>query len=82
MLESRIREIVGEFLGEENQIDMIDGDYQLSNVGLNSIGFINMIVVLEDTFHITVEDDELLMRNFATINKIKGYLNKKGIEGD
>ena len=48
-------------------------------MGLDSIGFINMIVVLEDTFNITVEDDELLMRNFATIHKIKEYLNQKGI---
>ena len=79
MLESKIREIVGELLGENNQIDTIDGDYQLSNVGLDSIGFINMIVVLEDTFNITVEDDELLMRNCATIHKIKEYLNQKGI---
>jgi len=45
---------------------------------LDSLAMINLIVWLEETFKITVETDELVPENFATLDAMANYLAKAG----
>ena len=42
------------------------------------MAMINLIVWLEETFKITVETDELVPENFATLDAMANYLAKAG----
>lgn len=45
-------------------------DEELSNVGLDSLKSVALIVNLEECFDIVFEDEELLFEYFSTIQKI------------
>ncbi|WP_041700147.1 acyl carrier protein [Clostridium sp. BNL1100] len=46
----------------------------LSEVGINSIKFIEIVVELEKEFDVEFDDDELDFRSFTTITSICDYL--------
>lgn len=54
----------------------------LENIGLNSLGFIKVIVQLEEAFEIEIRDSDLLMSNFTNIKSIfcmlKKYFREEG----
>jgi acyl carrier protein len=46
-------------------------------IGLDSMKAINLVVRLEEQFVIIFDDDELLIQNFSTIEKINYLVQKK-----
>lgn len=44
---------------------------------IDSTGIIELISFLEENFKISIEDEELIMDNFSTLNNIKEFLQKK-----
>jgi acyl carrier protein len=44
---------------------------------LDSTGFIELITFVEETFGVTVEDDEMLPENFDSLRNIEDYLARK-----
>ena len=52
-------------------------DENLFDLGLTSIGFISLIVELEEHFGIVFEEDELDLDRFNTIGAIKSELDRK-----
>lgn len=44
---------------------------------IDSTGFLEVVSFLEETYSITVEDDELLPENFECLNNIDQFLQKK-----
>ena len=44
---------------------------------VDSTGILELISFLEETFRITVEDDEIVPENMDSVNRILGYLEKK-----
>lgn len=57
-------------------IAVSDSDYDtdLSSLGMDSIKFIKLIVLLENEYDIEFPDDALLFSEMNTINKIYGKL--------
>ena len=55
---------------EEIDLNSINYDIDLKEIGMDSISFIRLIVILEDEFEIEIPDDYLLFENMSTINKI------------
>lgn len=51
-------------------MDIIEGVNFIDDMGMDSIGFITLIVEIETQFGITVPTDKLLMENFATIDDV------------
>ena len=49
----------------------------MKNRILDSTGFIELISFVEETYGITVEDDEMLPLNFDSLNNIERYLGEK-----
>ena len=64
-----------ELLVEELQIDRdeITMEAELSNdLGINSIELADLVMICEDKFGITIEDDDI--RKFTTVGDIVSYL--------
>ena len=44
---------------------------------LDSTGFIELIMFIEETYRLKVEDDEMLPANFDSLNNIDSYVARK-----
>jgi len=49
----------------------------LENGIIDSTGVMELVAFLEDTFGITVEDEELIPENLDSINNVVAYLERK-----
>ena len=49
---------------------------------VDSTGMLELIMFLEESFHISVEDDELIPENLDSIQNIARYLDQKLIHND
>ena len=52
-------------------------DEPLSRVGLNSMKFMKLLIELEKLYDFVVEEDEMTLENFESIQKIVEYIDKK-----
>ena len=78
-VEIKVKEIMIEDNEVLNDIEEIDGESTFDSLGLNSIMFIKKIVAIESEFDFELEDEELNMEKFNTINELISYIiNKKG----
>lgn len=57
-------------------------DQDLQKLGMDSIKFINTIVLLEKEFECEIPDEKLLMSEMGTIEKIKSVLQEIYNESD
>lgn len=73
-IESAIKKKVSEIL---NLTEEVDPQQDLRDIGLDSMGTMELIVGLEKLFHINFNDEELLISNFTTIEGIKKLINRK-----
>lgn len=48
-----------------------------AQLGLDSVQFIEVLVALEESFDITVEDEDLLTQNFKDIDSMIAYVHGK-----
>ena len=44
---------------------------------IDSTGVLELVGFLEETFEITIEDDELVPENLDSINRIADFINRK-----
>jgi acyl carrier protein len=49
---------------------------------VDSTGMLELIMFLEESFHISVEDDELIPENLDSIQNVARYLDEKLIQSD
>ncbi len=73
--------IVKEFICENflyGDGKILDNETNLFEKGIiDSTGIIELISFLEETFKITIDDEELITENFSCLNNIKNFLLKK-----
>ena len=68
--------IVDNFLfGDEN--DLKNNASLLENGIIDSTGVLELISFLEETYKITIEDDEMIPDNLDSMNNINNFLKKK-----
>ncbi|BFH10919.1 acyl carrier protein [Paenibacillus melissococcoides] len=76
-----IEDIEGIVLSKVKEVleteDDIEINQNLGSLGLDSIRSIGLIADIECEFDITFDDDELLMHNFSTIEKIVQRVHHK-----
>lgn len=71
-----IRKILSDLEIDRDSLQEIGNDADLRNFGLNSITSIELIVKLEDEFNIAITDDDLIIDNVCTIDRIIQLLEK------
>uniref|UniRef100_UPI003FF0B924 acyl carrier protein n=1 Tax=Candidatus Fimivicinus sp. TaxID=3056640 RepID=UPI003FF0B924 len=76
MTKETIIETIKNFLRENLSGTFNDADANLMEAGMDSLTTIKLIIHLENTFHFSYEDDDLLEENFKTMNIIADYIKK------
>lgn len=61
-------------------IESVPGERDLLAEGIiDSLGITELITFLEDRYKITVEDDDIDVENFRSIDSIVGFVEKKAV---
>ena len=55
----------------------LNADGSLLGDVIDSMGVLDLVAYLQDHFHVTVEDDEVVPSNLDTINNLVAYVAKK-----
>jgi acyl carrier protein len=76
--ESRIREFILEnFMIGENEENLNSNDSFLEKGIIDSTGILELVMFVEETYGIEVEDDEVIPENFDSVAKLGAYVRKK-----
>ncbi len=68
--------IIESFLfGEEEKLKD-DTDFFRSGI-IDSTGIIELVGFIESSFPVKVEDEELVVNNFSSLNNVSAYLDRK-----
>lgn len=80
-MENKIKEILGMVLKlDSSQLENIGNDDSLTEIGLNSLNAIEIIVNLEDMYNIMIDDEDLSIENLSSINQMCELIKKYGVE--
>lgn len=71
-MENKIKTIVEEILKEK----IPHSEYDLYELGADSLSAIKIVCYLEEEFNINIEDDDLDIDNFVSLNSIKEMIEK------
>lgn len=72
-MKNEIRKIINEILDNTSEIE---DEERLVLFGLDSMGAIKLVVMLEEAFGIKIDDDDLLVENFENITSINNLVNE------
>lgn len=71
MTRDEIREEIAKIIRSEfTGVEFSSPDDFLMDCGLNSVDMVSLIIILEDVYSIEFNDDDLTIKNFATVNTI------------
>ncbi|MGO4287985.1 acyl carrier protein [Chitinophaga sp. RAB17] len=73
-IKATIREFLQQRVGQEISFSETDDVFTL---GLTSLFALELVVFLEKTFDITVENEDLDLQNFNTVNHLEAFILKK-----
>lgn len=73
----KVKKILDEAVGSQlaKGLDEIGLEENLFDNGLDSIGFINIIIALESEYEIFIDQDDLDLETFSSIKSISDYID-------
>jgi len=72
-IRAEIKRMLLELLNKED----LDEKQELLSVGLDSLNVIKLIVMLEETFSIRFEDEDLQLKYFYSIDTLSNFVTSK-----
>lgn len=76
-IEERIREIILERVPKSRKEGLVNSTKLLTSGLLDSLGILDIVTILEQTFDLTVNDEELVPEHFESIESISAFIKKK-----
>lgn len=77
-IEEQIREyVVDNFLFSEDGYHLPEDASFLEEGIVDSTGVLELVMFVEETFNITVEDDEIVPENFDSVSQLAAYIRRK-----
>jgi len=77
-IKNEIREyIVENFLFGDTDTVFADDDSFMENGLLDSTGILELIMFLENTFDIKVDDEEIIPENLDSLDRLESFINTK-----
>ena len=81
---SEIQEKITSFIKENfivgrKNISLSPDESLIDSGVIDSTGILELVMFLEETFSITIEDEELIPENLGTIDNLVNFLKKKGV---
>jgi acyl carrier protein len=79
--EAKIRDFILEnFMAGESE-EALDNDTSFLEKGIiDSMGVLELVAFVEETYGIEIDDDELTPDNFDSVSKLVSYIRRKSIE--
>lgn len=77
-IEAQIRKYVSEnLLFSDNGFEYDDDDSFLQEGIVDSVGVLELVLFVEETFGVAVEDQEITPDNFDSVSKLASYIRSK-----
>lgn len=76
-IEERVRKVIDENIELEVSAENIEGNKDLVDYGMESVNYMKIVVAIENEFDIRFTDEELVISNFETIDKIVAIIDSK-----
>jgi len=77
-IRKRLKEFILSEFGEDTQLQALTADDDLIQEGIvDSMGVLQIVNFIEQTYGSQVADDEITVENFRTINSIAGLIAQK-----
>jgi len=73
--------IVNNFLFGTDELHFDDDDSFLEKGIIDSTGILELIEYLEETYAMTIEDDELIPENLDSLNRVEVFVGRKMSDG-
>lgn len=75
-MKEKIKTILAENIDiSMDELNSIDDNDSLTDLGVDSLNIMYVIAVIEQEFGFTFEEDDMIFKNFTTIDKIEGMIN-------
>ena len=71
------RFVIENFLKGNNSINLLDDSSFIEDGVIDSLGVLELVAFLEETYDFRVEDEELATENLDSINRLVAYVNSK-----
>lgn len=69
--------ILGNLLFTEDESALQDGDSFLDSGIIDSTGVLEIILFIEETFGVKVNDDEMIPANLDSVDNLAAFINRK-----
>lgn len=77
-IEEQIRQYVADnFLFTDNGYGLSDDASFLEEGIVDSTGVLELVMFVEETFAVSVEDEEIVPENFDSVSQLAGYVRRK-----
>jgi acyl carrier protein len=77
-IEPQIRQYLAEnFLFSDNGYELEDEASFLEEGIVDSTGVLELVMFVEETFGITVQDEEIVPQNFDSVSQLAAYIRRK-----
>ncbi len=77
-LKTKLKEIVIDVTHSSDEVeDIEDADFLIDDLGVDSLGMINLIAILEREFNIKIPKAEVTLQNFKSIELLSRYIGSK-----
>lgn len=76
-IETRIKEIMVEYIDGINDTSEISNDADLFALGINSVTGIRIFVAIENEFGFEFDDNNLNPETFGSVNQLSNYVKQK-----
>lgn len=76
-LETEIRKFIRENFILEEEKSLSEEDSLLENGIIDSTGVLELVAYIEENYHFSVEDEELVPGNLDSIRNIAGFIRRK-----
>lgn len=78
MIKEKIRELINKNLVMENEVTKLKDSDNIFEMGyVNSLFAMRLVTFIEDEFDIIIDNDELNIENFSSINTIVAFIENK-----
>ena len=77
-IKEQIRQYLAQnFLFSDNGFDLGDDVSFLEEGIVDSTGVLELVLFAEETFNVTVDDEEIVPDNFDTVNSLAAFIQRK-----
>jgi acyl carrier protein len=78
MIEQQIKDYISKnLLFSDNGFPYSDDDSFLQESIVDSVGIMELVAFVEDTYKIPVKDEEIVPENFDSVSKLSAYVRRK-----